>query len=159
MTGVSFDNQPDLAALGKRQGVASREGQIDLHFDPAIHARTNHHVASFHGYQPSGKDVTGAQSYGIHDSQQNVAGANSHPQERAYLRSDQRRLQQNGSILLAAGHAGGHDLTKHGAAILVYGFHGGVKDVFKTRQLRHGFLEWSAQYLMRRALRDDVALV
>ncbi len=50
------------------------------------------------------------------------------------------------------------DSAKHGAAIFVYRFHGGVEDVFKTRQLRHSFLEWSAQHLMRCALRDDAAL-
>src|SRR5580692_10786936 len=102
MTGMSFDHQPHLAALGKLQGVPGRQGKVNVHLDSTIDVGGNNHVAPLQGNQPPSKHVTGAESYGLYDGQQNIARPNPYTEVCAWFRANQGRLQQDEASLVTA---------------------------------------------------------
>ena len=48
MTGVGFDHQPDFAPRAEMQRIPSRQGEMNGHFDSAIHRRDHYHVTLLH---------------------------------------------------------------------------------------------------------------
>lgn len=153
MAGVGFDHQPNLTVSFQLQRVTRGKSQVDFHLHAAIYASRNNHVAPLQRNQPPGNYVTGAEPYRLCNCQQDVAGTNSHSQPRPCFGANQRRLQKNTASRLTRQTAG------HRSSVFVYGLHDGIEDIFKTGELRHGLLKWSAQHLVRRALRYDAALI
>src|SRR5713226_2278403 len=145
MAGVGLHHQPHFASRLQLQGIAGSEREMDLHFHSAIYFRGHDYVALCQGNDSAGKYVAGAQSSGLERRQQDVASADSYPQNRAYVCSDQWSFKLD---------VASDQSARHGAAFFVGGNYGGVENVFEPSQLSHRFLPRGGHYLVWRTLRD-----
>jgi hypothetical protein len=62
MAGVSLDHQPHFLARREFQRIARREGQVDFHFNSALHACGHDDIALLERLNSPGNDVARAQS-------------------------------------------------------------------------------------------------
>src|SRR6266487_3927647 len=141
VTGMSFEDKPDLSTVLERQRIAGCQSKMNFHFNSTIDFRDYSHIALFQRDQRARKQVARAEAVWLDRSKKDVTSADSNSQCSSDLSPHHGRFKLNIAITQAA---------RHRATILVCGDHGSVKNIFKSRKLRYWFLAWRGHNFVRR---------
>ena len=79
VAGVGFHHQPDFASLLQVQRITRGQREVNFHFNSTIHFRDDDHVPLLQRDNSAGKKLRALRP-AAQGCQQNVAGADSHPE-------------------------------------------------------------------------------